>query len=424
MNRTLLPACLLSACLLAPFVRAGNWPQWRGPERDGVSPETGLPAAFGPGQNMAWKLPLPGRGGSTPVVWGDRIFLTSEDGKDIVLLCAGTDGKERWKRKLGTAGPRPRGDEGDSASASPSTDGKHVYAFAGSGELACFDFDGKEVWKYNTQDRYGRFKIQFGLHSTPLLYGDRLYLQLIHSGGAWVIAVDKLTGQDVWKVARKSDGRAECEHSYASVTLWKKGDEAVLISHGNDYAIGHSLDDGRELWRVGGLNPKTKYNPTLRFVASPVATPELIVIPSAKVGPVVGLKPTARGLVMPGSEHERWRNPSNTPDVSCPLVHDGLVYLCRETGGVVHCLEAATGKELYTERIHSAKYRASPVYADGKVYLTSRDGYVTTLKAGPKFEVLAENRLGDDVTASPAISNGRIYVRGFQALYAFSSGGK
>ena len=109
-----------------------------------------------------------------------------------------------------------RGDEGNEASASPSTDGKHVYAFAGTGDLACFDFDGKEVWKFNAQERYGKFKIQFGMHTTPLLYGDRLYLQLIHSGGAWVIALDKATGKEVWKVERKSDGRDECEHSYAS----------------------------------------------------------------------------------------------------------------------------------------------------------------------------------------------------------------
>src|SRR5205823_14257563 len=122
-----------------------------------------------------------------------------------------------------------RGDEGNGASASPSTDGKHVYAFVGSGELGCFDFDGKQIWKIDTQERYGKFNIQFGMHSTPLLYGDRLYLQLIHSGGARVIAVAKDTGRDVWKVERKSDGRAECEHSYASPCLWHNGKDAYLI---------------------------------------------------------------------------------------------------------------------------------------------------------------------------------------------------
>jgi outer membrane protein assembly factor BamB len=287
----------------------------------------------------------------------------------------------------------------------------------GSGELGCFDFAGKEVWKFNLQDRYGRFNIQFGMHSTPVLEGERLYLQLIHSGGAWVIALDRATGKEVWKAARKSDGRAECEHSYASPVLWRKGDAALLITHGNDYAIGHSLQDGSEVWRVGGLNPKDKYNPTLRFVASPLATPDLIVVPSAKKGPVVGLKPDAKGMVTAGNPAELWRLPKNTPDVPSPLLHEGLVYLCGEAGTLT-CLDAKTGEERYSERIHSARYRASPVFADGKIYCTARDGVVTVVKAGPKFEKVAENKLPDQISASPAICGGRIYLRGFEALYA------
>jgi outer membrane protein assembly factor BamB len=405
---------------VAGLAAADNWPQWRGPNRDGVSAETAVPTRWDKSTNIAWTLKMPGVGASTPAVWGDRIFLTSEDGKDLVLLCVGTDGKERWKRTVGSSIGHPRGGEGSGASASPSTDGKHVWCFVGSGELACYDLDGKEVWKFNTQDRYGKFKIQFGLHSTPLLDGDRLYLQLIHSGGAWVIAVDKATGADVWKVKRPSDGRDECEHSYASVTLWRKGKDAFLIAHGNDYATGHSLEDGRELWRVGGLNPKTRYNPTLRFVASPAVSPDLIVVPSAKNGPVVGLKPTATGLVEAGNDSEQWRRPRDTPDVPSPLIHDGLVYLCKEDGLLI-CMDAATGKEHYSKRLHNARYRASPVYAAGNVYLTSRDGYVTVVKAGPTFEVVAENRLPDEIAASPAIAGGRIYLRGFDALYAVGS---
>src|SRR5262249_53915359 len=126
--------------------RADNWPQWRGPTFDGVSREANLPAAWGPGRNLAWRLPLPGMGGSTPAVWGDRLFLTSEDGSDLVLLCASTGGKELWRRKVGGGRFRVRRDEGNGASASPSTDGTHVYAFVSSGELACFDFAGNEAW--------------------------------------------------------------------------------------------------------------------------------------------------------------------------------------------------------------------------------------------------------------------------------------
>jgi outer membrane protein assembly factor BamB len=418
MNSSTLRLLVCSVVLLGSGIAvADNWPQWRGPTHNGISKETGVPTKWSSTENVAWSLKLPGMGGSTPAVWGDRIFLTSADGADIVLLCVGTDGKERWKRKVGTERPKVRTDEGNGAGASPSTDGKYVYSFVSSGEVCCFDFEGKEIWKFNAQERYGKFDIAFGMHSTPVLDGNRLYLQLIHSKGAWVVALDTATGNDLWKVKRPSDGRAECEHSYASATLWRNGKDACLIVHGNDYATGHSLDDGRELWRVGGLNPKTKYNSTLRFVASPVASPDLIVVPSAKNGPVVGLKPNATGMVEGGSSFEQWRKPANTPDVPSPLVHDGLVYLCKENGFLI-CIDAKTGAELYNQRIHSARYRASPLYADGNIYLTARDGIVTVVKAGPRFEEVAVNKLPDDISASPAVSGGRIYLRGFTTLFA------
>jgi outer membrane protein assembly factor BamB len=404
--------------LLATAARAENWPQWRGPNNDGVSSETGLPAEWSESKNVLWKLPLPGMASSTPAIWGDRIFLTSEDGDDVVLLCVGTDGHERWKQKLGPSGSkRFRRDEANQSSPSPSTDGRHVYAFTGTGDLACFDVDGKEVWRFNAQDRYGKFKIMWGMHVSPLLDGDRLYLALLHSGGASVIALDKATGKEIWKISRESDARSECEQSYASPFIWRDGKNEYLVVHGCDYTTGHRLADGAEVWRVADLNPKDAYNGTLRFVASPVASHDLLVVPSAKNGPVVGVKPDARGTVAAGSPSEQWRRAHNTPDVPSPLIHDGLVYLCRETG-VLICLDAKTGRELYQQRLHGARYRASPVYADGKIYCTARDGTISVIKAGPTFELLAVNRLPDQFAASPAVSGGRIYLRGFATLYA------
>jgi len=414
---------LFLALAAAGLAAAENWPQWRGPNNDGVSKETGLPTEWSESKNIAWTLKMPGKSGATPAVWGDRIFLTSADGNDIVLMCVSSDGKELWKSKLGTGDKVFRNGEGNNASPSPSTDGKHVFAFAGTGDLACFDFEGKEVWKFNVQEKYGKFKTLHGYHTTPLLDGDRLYLQLIHSNAQYVVAFDKTTGREVWKAERKSDGHTENEHSYASPVIWRKGKDAYLITHGNDYAIAHRLEDGSEIWRVGGLNPRDKYNAYLRFVASPVATPDLIVIPSAKDHAVVGLKPDAEGLVMPGSKYELWRLNSGTPDVPSPLVYDGLVYLCRENGFLV-CLDARTGKAHYNQRIHSAIYRASPVVADGHIYLTARDGVVTVVKAGTRFEKVAENTLPDDVAASPVISGGRIYLRGWKTLYAIGAPAK
>jgi outer membrane protein assembly factor BamB len=411
-----------------------NWPQWRGPNGDNVSGESKLPAEFGPTQNLAWKVALPGMGGSTPVIWEQRLFLTAEDGDDLVVLCLDVSGKQLWKTKAGTGKKRFRIDEGNQASPSPCTDGRHVFAFFGTGDFVCCDFDGKIVWNFNAEQRYGKFDILHGMHVTPLLDGDRLYLSLLHAAGAWVVALDKATGKEAWKVARPTDGDFEGTHSYASPVLWRKGADAYLVVHGADYTTAHSLKDGTEIWRLADLNLKNKYDRTFRIIASPTATPDLVVIPTCKSGPVVAIKPDAKGLVRAGSPFEQWRIPggggdvpNRTPDVPCPLVHDGLVYLVRQYAkdtGVLYCLELKTGKEVYHQKLTPVRYRATPLLADGKIYLAARDGVVTVFKPGSEFKLLATNKLGDEIAASPAVSGGRIYLRGFQYLYAISEGGK
>ena len=404
---------------LATAARADDWPAWRGPARDGVSAERGLPEQWSPEAGVLWKTPLPAAAGATPVIFGDNIFVASPsaDGSKALLLCIGTDGKPRWERVVSDG----RKDLKNLASASPSTDGKHVWAYFGSGDLACFTVAGVEVWKADLQQRSGRFKLGFGMTTTPLVHDGTVYLQLIHSGGAWVLALDALTGAERWKAERKSDGVNECEHSYASIQLWTGEGGPLLVSHGNDYAIGHDPKTGAELWRLGDLNPKEKYEKTLRFVSSPLATRDLIVVPTAKNGQVVGLDPKARGKVDRASAtHERWRIPSGTPDVASPLLYDGLVYLSG-TNGTVTCLDAATGKQLYRERTGANSHFASPAAGDGKIYLAGRDGAVAVLAAGRAFKVLSLNKLGDPLDASPAISGGRIYLRGSAQLWAIGA---
>ena len=415
-----LSLAILLVCA-SSHARAENWPHWRGPERNGISTETGLPAVWSEDKNVVWKLPLPGKAGATPIVWGERIFLTSGKNNDLVLLCVSTGGKVLWERKLAKAVRLAiKKDEANEASASPSTDGKHIFTFVGSGELGCFDLDGNPVWEFNVQERYGKFDIYHGIHNTPLLHEDRLYLNLIHTGGHWVVALDKATGKEIWKVRRKSDAVGESREAYASPALWQTGADAALVVLGADYATGHSLKDGSELWRLAELNPKTKYSTALRIISSPVPSPELLVVPTARGGLAVGVKPGAKGVLRPGSPFEAWRIAKGAPDVPSPLIHDGLVYMGRENG-VVHCLEAATGKELYQGTLHRDRYRSSPVYADGKIYLTARDGTFSVIKPGRNFELLEQNTLADEFTASPAISNGRIYLRGFRALYAIGA---
>jgi outer membrane protein assembly factor BamB len=411
----------------AQLARAENWPQWRGPRGDGTSQETGLPVQWSKTQNIAWRLPLPGPAGATPVVWGDRIFASTAAGPDLMLLCISTDGKLLWQKHIDEGDQNVRGDEGNYASPSPCTDGEHVWCYMGTGELVCFDFAGNEVWRTNLQQRYGTFEIMFGMTSTPLLDGDRLYLQCLHSAAALVIALDKRTGQEVWRHERQSDAVEECEHSYASPALYRDGGLELLLSHGGDYTTAHRLTDGGEVWRCGGLNPKGNYNPTLRFVASPLATRGLVVVPSAKNGPVVGVDPAAQGDVSESETQRRWFREHDTPDVSSPLVYEGLVYLCREDGRLL-CLDAQSGEEQYYQRTHNDRHRASPVAADGHVYLTARDGTVTVVRAGRTFKVEATNQLDEPITASPVISGGRIYLRSFDSLTAIeaptTAGGK
>ena len=399
---------------------AENWPHWRGPQKDGTSKETKLPVKWSKTENILWRIPLPGPAASTPVVWGDRIFLTSTAGNDLVFMSIGTNGKLLWQNTVATGNRSVKGDEANHAAPSPSTDGKYVWAFFGTGDLVCYDFAGKQIWKTNLQQRYGKFNLYFVMSSSPVVDGNRLYVHLLHSDAALVLALDKMTGKEIWKHQRASDARAECEHSYTSPVVYRDGTHEFLLVHGADYITAHRLNDGGEIWRAGGFNPADTYNPAFRFVASPVAVPGLIVAPSAKNGPVLGLKPDGKGNITGSKQHHVWIMPSGTPDVPSPLIQGGLVYLCRENGDLT-AIDAKTGEKLYTEHTERSRHRASPVYADGKLYVTAHNGIVTVVKAGRQFQILARNNLEESISASPVISNGRIYLRTYEALYAIGA---
>lgn len=411
--------------LAAVHARAENWPQWRGEKLDGISRDLDFPLTWSKTENVLWRLPLPGPAGSTPVLWDDRLYLTSATGEskeDLSLLCVTTAGKLLWEQTVATGSKNVRNDEGNYASPSPVTDGKHVWCLFGTGDLACYSKDGEPRWKLNIQDRYGKLNLMFGLASSPVLDRGRLYLQLIHGDmrskeqEARVVCLEGATGSEIWQVGRPSDGTFECKHSYASPTLYRDPQREFLLTHGQDYIIAHDLADGRELWRCGDLNPKGKYEPTLRFVASPLAVPGYIVVPTAKNYGVVCLKPDGQGDLTEKPEHTHWRWNASTPDVPSPLLVDGLVYICRENGNLI-VADADTGKEIYTKPTTRDRHRASPVYAGGHVYLTARNGTVSVVKAGREFELVAKNELNEPISSSPVFSNGRLYIRTFDALY-------
>ena len=410
--------------LIAAPASAENWPQWRGPKNDGMSSEKGLPIKWKSDkdgdENIVWKTKLPGPGASTPCVWGEHIFITAQEESGLSLLCFGTDGAEKWKAKLSAGKATARGDEGNLASASCSTDGKLVFAFVGSGELVAYDFAGEEVWKVDTVKAYGAFKIQFGGHWTPVLYKGKLYITLMHQKLQQILCFNAADGKEAWKLDRTSDGKGEAPDVYCSPFIWEKGDKAQLIVHGNDYCTGHELADGKEIWRVTELNPKKKYEMHWRAVSSPLVTPDLIVVPSCKIYPTVAIDPnTAKGEIAPGASAEKWRFKS-TPDVPSPLLVDGVIYLMG-ANGQLQAVDAKTGKELYNIRATNERHRANPAYFDGKILLVGREGNMVVVKPGTEAGELVKSKLPDTFTGSPAISGGRIYLRGWNHLWAIGT---
>ena len=414
-----------SLIVLGSYAEAKEWPHWRGPGLNGISTESGLATEWDPEKNILWRRPLPGSAGATPIISGGRVFLTAAaEGELLLCVYEATTGKPLWQRTVSTGDETFRGDEGNLASPSPVTDGERVVSVMGDGTVACYRVTGEPVWRLDLNERLGPLSIQFGYASTPVLHDGRLYVQWIHGEGeaetheARVACFDIKTGETLWNSPRLTGAHEECEHSYASPVLAGEGDETVLVTHGADYAIAYDLENGEEVWRVGGLNLEANYHPQLRFVASPVANEGLVVVPTAKKGAVVAVSTGGQGDLTGGS-HQRWHLEKGTPDVPSPIIHEGLVYLCGENGNLT-CLEADTGEQVYRKRTIADRHRASPVLADGKIYLASRRGVVSVIRAGREFDLLAKNDLEEPISSSLAISDGVIYLRTFEALYAIA----
>ena len=414
MRGRMVSACVL--CLLFVIhAAAGNWPQWRGPGLNGVSEERNLPERWGAAENVAWKLALPGLSGSTPIVWGERIFLNVGEGDALSLWCVDrSKGEVVWRKPLGSGNVRMR--KHNMSSPSPVTDGKSVWVMTGTGVLKAFDFTGRELWSRELQKEYGAFGLNWGYASSPLLYEDSLYVQVLHGMNtddpSYVMRVSKATGKTVWKVERPTDAESESPDSYTTPAVVRHGKSTEIVVTGGDYVTGHDPSTGKELWRAGGLNPDR--NPYYRIVASPVVTDGVIYAPT-RVRPLLAFRPGGRGDV--SKSHLLWSFP-NGPDVPTPVT-DGKYFYVVNDKGIVWCLDAKTGQEVYGQkRLKTGTYSASPVLADGKIYATSEDGVTSVFKAGPQFEVVAENSLGEYCLSSPAISDGQIFIRTSNHLYA------
>lgn len=395
-------------------VNAENWPQWRGPSLNGVSSETNLPERWSRQENVVWKMPLPGWSGSTPIIWGDRIFLNVADGDDLYLWCVNrAKGELAWKKLLGSGNVKMR--KQNMSSPSPVTDGKNVFVMTGTGILKGFDFSGNPLWARDIQKDYGEFGLNWGYASSPLLWGNSLYVQVLHGmktdAPSYVLAIAKNSGKTTWKVERPTQAIRESPDSYTTPALLRYGKNIELVITGGDCVTGHDLTTGKELWRANGLNPDNE--PFYRIVASPVIFNEVVYAPT-RVRPLLALRAGGRGDIT--KSHVIWST-QNGPDVPTPVT-DGKYFYVVNDRGIVWCLDAKTGVEIYgQQRIKPGTYSGSPVLADGKLYVTNEDGLTTVIKAGPKFEVLSENALEDYCLSSPAISDGQIFIRTANHLY-------
>ena len=394
---------------------AENWPQWRGPSLNGVSGEKGLALHWSTTDNVAWHLAMPSRSGATPIIWGNRVFLNVADRDDVYLWCVDKAGGTVLWKKFITSG-NYKINKQNMSSPSPVTDGQSVFAMTGLGVMKGFDFEGRELWVRDIQKDYGKFGLNWGYASSPLLYQDALYVQVLHGmktqDPSYVLRIDKKTGKTLWRVIRPTDAVRESPDSYTTPALLRYGNHVEIVVTGGDCITGHDPATGAELWRATGFNPDK--NPAYRIIASPVVYDDVVYAPT-RVKPLIAFRAGGRGDI--SQSHKLWSF-MNGPDVPTPVT-DGKYFYSVNDRGIMWCLDAKTGAEIWGgKRIKPATYSSSPVLADGKIYISNEEGLTTVVKAGSEFEVLAENDLNDYTLSSPAISDGRIFLRTAKFVWA------
>jgi outer membrane protein assembly factor BamB len=407
---------LILTILSLPAVQAENWPQWRGPDLNGISHETNLPLRWTTEDNIVWKLPMPDRSGATPIIWGDYIFLNVGEAHlgDLYLWAVNKkSGTVLWKKLLGGGNTFLR--KQNMSSPSPVTDGKTVFVMTGTGVFKAFDYTGKQLWERDIQKDYGKFGLNWGYASSPLLHENDLYVQVLHGmktkDPSYILRIDKNTGKTIWRVERPTKAIMESPDSYSTPTLAKVDSHLELIVHGGDCLTGHDLATGKELWRANGFNPDN--DPNYRTIASAVVYDGIVYTPS-RVKPLLAYRAGGSGDVTKSNLVFAFQH---GPDVPTPVT-DGKYFYVVDDRGVVYCLDAKTGAQIYGgKRIAPGTYSSSPTLADGKLYITSEDGVTAVIKAGPEFEVLAENNVNDYCLSTISVSGGQLFLRTSQALW-------
>jgi outer membrane protein assembly factor BamB len=416
-----------------------NWPQWRGPESTGVSMEKNLPVEWSSTKNIKWKTPLPGRGHSSPIVWGNKVFLTTAIEGAIVpgakapthlsegevfkhpdsvgsdrkhtfkVFCFDKEtGKLVWEQTAYEGTPYDdRHRKGSFASSTPATDGRNVYAFFGSEGLYAYDMNGKLAWKASL-GKLGT--VGMGTGTSPVLYENLVILQCDEEEGkaSFIVALDKRSGKEIWRTPRK------VQASWSTPILVRTARRTELIASGNEAVIAYDPATGKELWHSKGVESNA--------IPTPVAGNETVFIVAGfptKIAMAIRLG----GAGQLADSSILWQYAKGTAYVPSPILYGDYLYLTTDRG-ILTCLEAKTGKVIYEGgRVPiPATFTASPVAFDGKILLTSEDGDTFIIKAGPQHEVLRTNSLDEPVYASPALADGKIFIRGEKNLYCITKG--
>ncbi len=390
--------CVLPVALVLTLpILADDWPGWRGPGGQGISREQGLPVKWSATEGVRWKASLQGAGVSAPIVWGNRVFVTSSDGRlndrlHLTCLDAGS-GKLLWStRFFGSAQPEGLFQPGGMAVPTPATDGKRVFAVFGTGDLVCVDFEGKPLWLRSLAQEYGPFRNRWGMASSPILAGDQLLVQVDHFGESYLLAVDPATGANRWRTRR------DATVNWTSPALIKTNDRPRIIAVGTDTLRAYDPATGKETWKVNGMNTQC--------IPTPVSG-------DGRIYTLGGKEQYA--LCLTESGEQVWKVRATGTNIPSPLLLDRRLYYAEDSGWAV-CLDALTGKRVWRGRL-GIQQQASLVAGDGKLYFPGVNGVVTVVKIGDTYEELSRNDIGEPLVASPAIAGGRLYVRGDKHLF-------